>query len=49
MHSVQLTKGLFRNFSAAFFVFFAASARTWVVSADFGSFYIEWSNFVYLP
>ena len=28
MHSVQLTKGLFRNFSAAFFVFFAAAAGT---------------------
>ena len=35
MHSVQLTKGLFRNFSAAFFVFFAAAARTRRISVNF--------------
>lgn len=35
MHSVQLTKGLFRNFSAAFFVFFAAAAGTRIIRTDF--------------
>ena len=35
MHSVQLTKGLLRNFSAAFFVFFAAAAGTRIIRTDF--------------
>ena len=35
MRPVQLAKGLFCNFSAAFFVFFAAAAGTRIIRTDF--------------